>query len=152
MAHGTKIGGTNYGISGGKCRVNGTNYSIKKGRTLVGGTNYSITFVEPVTVRLIFKNDLDDGRGNQSYICYAKIGSTTYTADASVEVSAGETITYYVSKGSNSRRSWYSGVSITDENGIDRVNKSGTNSGVTGTVTADMNLYLQFYYGIVLLD
>lgn len=44
MAHGTKIGGTNYGISGGKCRVNGTNYSIKKGRTLVGGTGYDILF------------------------------------------------------------------------------------------------------------
>ena len=44
MAHGTKIGGTNYGISGGKCRVNGTNYSIKKGRTLVGGTGYDIAF------------------------------------------------------------------------------------------------------------
>ena len=44
MAHKTKVGGTGYGIKGGKCKVGGTTYSIKKGRALVGGTGYSITF------------------------------------------------------------------------------------------------------------
>lgn len=44
MAHGTRVNGASYGITGGKCRVNGTVYDIKKGRTLIGGTGYDITF------------------------------------------------------------------------------------------------------------
>ena len=44
MAHKTLVGGTAYGISGGKCLIGGTAYSIKKGRTLVGGTGYDISF------------------------------------------------------------------------------------------------------------
>ena len=46
MAHKTRVNGTNYGITGGKCRVNGTNYSIKKGRTLIGRTGYDILFTK----------------------------------------------------------------------------------------------------------
>lgn len=48
MAHKTKIGGTNYEVSGGKTRVNGTNYGIAGGRTKVGGTNYGISFGPPI--------------------------------------------------------------------------------------------------------
>lgn len=48
MAHGTRINGTSYGITGGKCLVGGTEYSIKKGRTLIGGTGYDITFGTPL--------------------------------------------------------------------------------------------------------
>ena len=50
MAHKTRVNGTNYGISGGKCLVNGTSYDIKKGRTLVDGTGYDIVFssVSPI--------------------------------------------------------------------------------------------------------
>lgn len=48
MAHGTRINGTAYGITGGKCLVGGTTYSIKKGRTLIGGTGYDIAFGTPV--------------------------------------------------------------------------------------------------------
>ena len=48
MAHSTRINGTSYGITGGKCLVNGTSYSIKKGRTLIGGTGYDITFGTPL--------------------------------------------------------------------------------------------------------
>lgn len=44
MAHKTKVGGTNYAISGGRTLVGGTGYSISKGRTLVGGTGYDIAF------------------------------------------------------------------------------------------------------------
>lgn len=44
MAHKTKIGGTNYGISGGKTKIGGTNYSVSKGRTLKDGTGYDIKF------------------------------------------------------------------------------------------------------------
>ena len=44
MAHKTLVGGTDYGISGGKCLIGGTAYSIKNGRTLVGGTGYDIPF------------------------------------------------------------------------------------------------------------
>lgn len=38
MAHGTRINGTSYGITGGKCLVNGTAYSIKKGRVFINGS------------------------------------------------------------------------------------------------------------------
>lgn len=44
MAHGTRINGTTYGVTGGKCLVGGTAYDVKKGRTLVGGTGYDISF------------------------------------------------------------------------------------------------------------
>ena len=49
MAHGTRINGTSYGITGGKCLVGGTEYSIQKGRTLVGGTGYDIAFGTPLS-------------------------------------------------------------------------------------------------------
>ncbi len=45
MAGKTKIGGTDYTISGGKTRVNGTIYSIKGGKTRVNGTVYDIQFL-----------------------------------------------------------------------------------------------------------
>lgn len=48
MAHGTRVNGTAYGITGGKCLVGGTGYKIKKGRTLIGGTGYDITFGTPL--------------------------------------------------------------------------------------------------------
>ena len=44
MPHGTRINGTSYGITGGKCLVGGTVYDIKKGRTLINGTGYDINF------------------------------------------------------------------------------------------------------------
>lgn len=61
MAHGTRINGTAYGITGGKCLVGGTAYDIKKGRTLVGGTGYGIEFGAPtrinVTKGIAYYND-----------------------------------------------------------------------------------------------
>ena len=48
MAHKTLVGGTAYGISGGKCLIGGTAYDIKKGRTLIGGTGYDIGFGTPL--------------------------------------------------------------------------------------------------------
>lgn len=61
MAHGTRINGTSYGITGGKCLVGGTEYSIQKGRTLVGGTGYGIEFGAPtrinVTKGITYYND-----------------------------------------------------------------------------------------------
>lgn len=44
MPHGTRINGTSYGVTGGRCMVNGTAYSIKKGRTMVNGTVKEILF------------------------------------------------------------------------------------------------------------
>lgn len=46
MAHGTRVNGASYGITGGKCRVGGTSYSIQGGRTLVNGTGYDIAFFD----------------------------------------------------------------------------------------------------------
>ena len=48
MAHKALIGGTAYGIIGGRTLIGGTGYGISKGRTLVGGTGYDISFTEPV--------------------------------------------------------------------------------------------------------
>ena len=50
MPHGTRINGTSYGITGGKCLVNGTVYGIKKGRTLVGGTGYDVNFAKATKI------------------------------------------------------------------------------------------------------
>ena len=50
MAHGTKVNGSSYGITGGRCFVGGTGYNIKKGRTLVGGTGYDVLFSMPTKV------------------------------------------------------------------------------------------------------
>lgn len=57
MAHKALIGGTAYGIKGGKTMVNGTAYSIKKGRTLVGGTGYDINFSTPVRLTVYSEAD-----------------------------------------------------------------------------------------------
>ena len=48
MAHGTRINGTAYGVTGGKCLVGGTEYGIKKGRTLVDGTGYNVKFTSQI--------------------------------------------------------------------------------------------------------
>lgn len=53
MAHKVLIGGTAYGIKGGKTMVNGTAYPIKKGRTLVGGTGYDIAFPSDETYTIV---------------------------------------------------------------------------------------------------
>ena len=52
MAHGTRINGTVYGISGGKCLVSGTVYSIKNGKALINGTGYSVDFVKGTTLAI----------------------------------------------------------------------------------------------------
>ena len=44
MAHKTLIGGTAYGIKGGKTLVGGTSYSIKNGKVLINGAAYNIPF------------------------------------------------------------------------------------------------------------
>jgi len=112
MAHKTRVGGTNYGISGGKCRVSGTNYSIKKGRTKVGGTNYDINFGPLITLKIRFVNGYDDGRANQSYVCYAEVNGVQYTSDVDLQVSPDTVVNYYVSRGSNGTRSWSSTLEI----------------------------------------
>ena len=73
MAHGVKINGTNYGISGGKVMVNGTNYEISKGRTLVGGTGYDIAFA-PDMYTFSLKSQTIPVSANSWYWLYA--GST----------------------------------------------------------------------------
>ena len=86
MAHGTRINGTAYGITGGKCLVGGTAYDIKKGRTLVGGTGYGIEFGAPtrinVTKGITYYNDtyiqINEGK---------KISSTQ-----TLEFGVGETV------------------------------------------------------------
>ena len=54
MAHKTKIGGTNYEISGGKTKIGGTNYTISGGKTLIGGTAYDIHFDRSISITTKF--------------------------------------------------------------------------------------------------
>lgn len=89
MAHKTLVGGTAYEVKGGRCLVDGTSYSIQKGRTLVGGTGYDVSFAPaaiPVTIT---------GSGNATY-CKVTINGVAYTAAATLEVLAGDTITFDV--------------------------------------------------------
>ena len=53
MAHGTKVNGSSYGITGGQCIVAGTKYAIKKGRTLIGGTGYDVSFGGPTRITTV---------------------------------------------------------------------------------------------------
>ena len=63
MAHGTKVNGSAYGITGGKCLVDGTEYAIKKGRTLIGGTGYDINFAKKYNIiTTVDGYDADDTR------------------------------------------------------------------------------------------
>lgn len=57
MAHGTRINGTSYGITGGRCLVNGTAYSIKKGRTLLGGTGYDVNIDTKIKITITCANN-----------------------------------------------------------------------------------------------
>ena len=50
MAHKTKIDGTSYDISGGKCNIDGVKYNINKGKTLIDGTGYDINFLGPTKI------------------------------------------------------------------------------------------------------
>ena len=57
MAHGTLIGGTAYGITGGKALIGGTAYGISKGRTLIDGTGYDISFgPQPAKTRMLLSD------------------------------------------------------------------------------------------------
>lgn len=61
MAHGTRINGAVYGITGGKCLVSGTEYSIKKGRTLINGTGYDVQFKRVATITITGSSRLPTG-------------------------------------------------------------------------------------------
>ena len=70
MAHGTRVNGTAYGITNGKCFVNGTLFNIKSGKTLIQGTNYTINLAGKTTI--------------------AVIGTTTYLSMGMVELYINE--------------------------------------------------------------
>lgn len=72
MAHYTRIGGTNYEITGGKTRIGGTNYSISGGRTRVGGTNYDISFQNEIVITIT-------GDEGEVPYCYITINGINYT-------------------------------------------------------------------------
>lgn len=86
MAHGTKINGTSYGVTGGKCLVGGTEYSVQKGRTLVGGTGYNIQFKPFTTVELI-----EIG----TYV-KVEINGKLYTGSTKLEFGANDAVTLHV--------------------------------------------------------
>lgn len=80
MAHGTLIGGTYYGITGGKCLVGGTEYAIKKGRTLVGGTGYDVQFTKVATITITGSSRLPTGSSRRfAFETTFPDGSVEYT-------------------------------------------------------------------------
>ena len=86
MAHGTRINGTSYGITGGKCLVGGTVYKIEKGTTLVNGTKREITFMKPTTVTI---------KAIKTYL------SNIYINDVFQELDSGTTVTQTFEAGIN---------------------------------------------------
>lgn len=96
MAHGTRVNGASYGITGGKCRVNGTVYDIKKGRTLIGGTGYDITFGLPTIVHITKKITEYFEKWNTTEYRYVTIngGERLGDADTVINISGGEVILY----------------------------------------------------------
>ena len=100
MAHGTRINGTSYGITGGKCLVNGTAYSIKKGRTLISGTGYEILFSKPTEVFVNLPYGLP-------FMGVLEVGGSGYTGGPVVErltFQVGETVLLYVQSDRNGIR------------------------------------------------
>lgn len=87
MPHGTRINGTSYGITGGKCLVNGTVYGIKKGRTLVGGTGYDVNFAKATKIIM----------GDQVGIWNdVKINGTDYSEGGTYDFPIGENVDLYL--------------------------------------------------------
>ena len=60
MAHSVMIGGTAYGIKGGKCLVDGTAFSIKRGVGLVDGTQVEYKFTVEPSLVINTKADFDN--------------------------------------------------------------------------------------------
>lgn len=91
MAHKTMIGGTAYGVTGGKTMTGGTTYGISGGRTMAGGTLYDVPFSSGLTLTLA-------GSGS-SGTCYIKIDGKTYASSASspLKVAPGTEVYCYVS-------------------------------------------------------
>ena len=87
MPHGTRINGTSYGITGGKCLVNGTVYGIKKGRTLVGGTGYDVNFAKETQVIL---------EGNVGIMNTVEINGTYYLEEGTYNFPIGENVDLYL--------------------------------------------------------
>ena len=87
MPHGTRINGTAYGITGGKCLVNGTVYGIKKGRTLVGGTGYDVNFAK--ATKIIMGDQV--GIWNE-----VKINGTYYFEGGTYDFPIGENVDLYL--------------------------------------------------------
>lgn len=111
MAHKALVGGTAYGISGGKTLVNGTAYSISKGKTLVNGTAYEIAF---------------DSKENH-------VSSSGEILDSWAVISACTYLHYY-SLGNWKRFTTTSGITVTMEIiafNVDYCPDTGTNAPIT---------------------
>lgn len=89
MAHKTLVGGTAYEVKGGRCLVDGTAYSIQKGRTLVGGTGHDVSF-GPGSILAIVTTT------GYTYASVTINGTEYQSNAAAVEVTAGDSITFYV--------------------------------------------------------
>ena len=87
MPHGTRINGTSYGITGGKCLVFGTVYGIKKGRTLVGGTGYDVNFAKETQVIL---------EGSVGIMNTVEINGTDYSEEGTYNFPIGENVDLYL--------------------------------------------------------
>lgn len=109
MAHGTLIGGVQYGITMGKCLVDGTEYDIKNGRTLVDGTGYGISFLGPTTI-----NITGDGSG---VYCYVSVNGEKHSEriDQPLFYDAGEQVTMKAVSRGRSHHIIINGVDNTED-------------------------------------
>lgn len=73
MTHNTRVGGTDYVITGGKTRIGGADYTITGGNTRVQATDYTISFRNEQTFQALMANAVQKYRAGRSASTTAKV-------------------------------------------------------------------------------
>ena len=100
MAHGVRIDGTAYSVSGGKTRVDGTFYGVSRGRTRVDGTGRDITFARTGPTTVYFYGTGESGMNPSR--CYMRIGDETspvqprFKYDFNLTLDPGTSLRFYL--------------------------------------------------------
>ena len=151
MAHSVLIGGTAYGIKGGKCLVDGTEYGIKKGQTLVDGTGYDVVFAMPTKVVVTGNGKHEEGPFSYTLATVSVNGAKeitspkTYNFEAGVDVSVKLKIVN--ESASTTGYIKVDGVSVASAGRDKTATHTLDATGKTVTVTLSYSEYGGGYYG-----
>lgn len=102
--HTVMIGGTEYGIEGGRVLLGGVEYELESGRVLVDGVEKEITFKKKFTVTITI-----DGKYPSSEFAekaYVTIDGTKYYTATTLEVKQGTVIHCYACHGTSGNSRW----------------------------------------------